>query len=449
MTKRKSTDADLKEPIPPARENECHFWIPRKRRYCHLAVNPHHHYCGQHAALEDKTRPGFVEVPGSERIPCPYDPGHNVAARALAKHLKICNKRPEPPHPYFCENINVSSPSSAASSPSVDKPSDPKAPEPAATTPRERLFDMPREAFHELAAKVRRLVAEITPTDLETVILSHPSMKERLAASGNGKHAIQQASLLGHINRQGMLVPGKLFLEFGAGKGELSKWLHIAVGESKHVLIDRGSFRQKFDANMKHSDSTWVERLSMDIKDLDLSAYPRTANQSMVAVSKHLCGAATDLTLRCIANFAEKSTNNGQIDGIIIALCCHHICRFGMYASPEFLARYDITESEFEFICVMSSWATCGSWEQRQAVENEGSADHQTNNDLAAEDPSEEHWTKMAFAEREALGLQCKQLLDLGRLDYVRTLGYDAELVKYVDRTKSLENVALVARRKA
>ncbi|KAJ3162127.1 hypothetical protein HDU86_005825 [Geranomyces michiganensis] len=448
----------MKEPIPPAKENECHFWVPRKRRYCHLAVNPNHQYCGQHAGLEDKTL--FADTPGNERVPCPYDPGHNVAARALAKHLRICNKRPEPPPSYFCENINVAL---ASSPPSQGQLSGEKEPD-LGSTARERLFDMPREAFLKLVAKVRRIAAEIIPTDFETIILSHASMKDRLNVSGNGKHAIQQASLIGHIERQGMLSPTKVFLEFGAGKGELSKWIHNAVGDpSSFVLIDRRNYRQKFDGFMKHCDATWAERISMDIKDLDLAAYSRTENQSMVAVSKHLCGAATDLTLRCIANFADKSSNGGHIDGIVIALCCHHICRFGMFAAPEFLTRYEITESDFESICVMSSWGTCGSWDQRQAVESERSPALQiadgalpakvesadaTKAQLAAEDPADEHWTKMAFGERETLGLQCKRILDYGRLEYVRGLGYDADLVYYADRTKSLENLALVAKRR-
>ena len=37
--------------------------------------------------------------------------------------------------------------------------------------------------------------------------------------AGNGKHALQHASLLGHMDRLGFLDPKYTFLEFGAGKG--------------------------------------------------------------------------------------------------------------------------------------------------------------------------------------------------------------------------------------
>jgi len=49
------------------------------------------------------------------------------------------------------------------------------------------------------------------------------------------------------------------------------------------------------------------------------------------------------------------------------------------------------------------------------------------------------------FQGREKLGLQCKRLLDIGRVRYLKEHGYDAELVYYVDKETSLENLALMA----
>lgn len=46
---------------------------------------------------------------------------------------------------------------------------------------------------------------------------------------------------------------------------------------------------------------------------------------------------------------------------------------------------------------------------------------------------------------RERLGLQCKRLLDIGRVRYLKEHGFDAELVYYVDKDTSLENLALMA----
>lgn len=51
----------------------------------------------------------------------------------------------------------------------------------------------------------------------------------------------------------------------------------------------------------------------------------------MVWFSKHLCGNATDLTLRCAKNYIlnsknENSINKNPIESIVIATCCHNRC---------------------------------------------------------------------------------------------------------------------------
>lgn len=45
----------------------------------------------------------------------------------------------------------------------------------------------------------------------------------------------------------------------------------------------------------------------------------------------------------------------------------------------------------------------------------------------------------------EGVGLECKRLLDLARIHYLRQNGMRTELVNYVDRDTSLENVLLLA----
>lgn len=55
------------------------------------------------------------------------------------------------------------------------------------------------------------------------------------------------------------------------------------------------------------------------------------------------------------------------------------------------------------------------------------------------------HIPGLDFDAREKLGQQCKRLLDIGRVMYLREKGFDAELVYYVDKETSLENLALMA----
>ena len=50
--------------------------------------------------------------------------------------------------------------------------------------------------------------------------------------------------------------------------------------------------------------------------------------------------------------------------------------------------------------------------------------------------------------EREKLGYWSKNLIDYGRLCFLKKYGFDAELVAYVDQSYTIENTALMATRK-
>lgn len=68
---------------------------------------------------------------------------------------------------------------------------------------------------------------------------------------------------------------------------------------------------------MQQTHKSTVERCSIDIKDLDLSKVPALTRASgdkkkVVALSKHLCGSATDITLKCLMNYDEAQKAAGQ-----------------------------------------------------------------------------------------------------------------------------------------
>uniref|UniRef100_A0A2D4FGA3 tRNA:m(4)X modification enzyme TRM13 n=3 Tax=Micrurus TaxID=8634 RepID=A0A2D4FGA3_MICCO len=157
------------------------------------------------------------------------------------------------------------------------------------------------------------------------------------------------------MKRLHLLGPGNCFVEFGAGRGKLSHWLDIALQDARDVhflLVERASTRFKVDG--KHRKS-YFERLQVDIQHLCLSKVPLLVeeNLSLIGTGKHLCGAATDLALRCLVDTYVNSRaeekegsvtkrikidcpgqkhskcaaeNQSPIAGIVIALCCHHRC---------------------------------------------------------------------------------------------------------------------------
>jgi tRNA:m4X modification enzyme len=396
----------------------------------------------------------------------------------------------------------------------------------------------------------------IIPADL--LILYRKAVK-------NIKHAHQQASLLGHMQRLDMLDdPTSCYIEFGAGRGELSNYLKIAIddhGAATFVLVDRTPSRNKFDNAILGLEQikSLVKRHTMDIKDLVLADVPElrrdvTATQRepplkkdiveaadeneapkepeyvdkkpVVAMSKHLCGGATDLTLKCLANYQqryvpstlfwmfsfgspknvfviplsislhserEKSSLPSPVKGILIALCCHQLCHHYMYPNQEFLKEIDISPEEFVYLTRMSSWAVSvnntipehASGSSSTLIDDKETTtdgfiadddEHRVENDKALEElgyvinllaknylrsdriaqrsakPTHSlvaairsHLPTLDFQARERLGQQCKRLLDVGRVRYLQKHGFDAELVYYVDRGTSLENLALMA----
>lgn len=104
--------------------------------------------------------------------------------------------------------------------------------------------------------------------------------------------------------------------------------------------------------------------------------------QSVIAVSKHLCGAATDLALNALVNFlpnkepkSGKESQAGIVEnpllGLMIALCCHHRCDWRTFAGKKYLLEtVGFTRNEFTLLCGLTSWAVCGSGKPR----NKGTA---------------------------------------------------------------------------
>jgi hypothetical protein len=149
------------------------------------------------------------------------------------------------------------------------------------------------------------------------------------------KHLIQDSSIIAHAQRRGIISSSssssssaaaaaaaaaayrgfssedcvkeeeeKVFVEFGAGKGMLS----LAVAQifpSVHVaLVDReeGRARSTTDKSILRCGGTLC-RLTIDIRHLVLSR-AGWSRRPVVGMSKHLCGVATDLSLRCLHSYA-------------------------------------------------------------------------------------------------------------------------------------------------
>ncbi|XP_040897234.1 tRNA:m(4)X modification enzyme TRM13 homolog [Toxotes jaculatrix] len=440
----------------------CAFFVEKKNRFCKMIVGRGKMFCGEHATMEE----GESSSSG-RRIVCPLDPKHTVSEDKLDKHLKKCNSRDKDKPVYYVENVNAG-------------PADGDEP-----VQQVSLSEQSRTEVESLLDKLRTAVRGLQ-CDVEDSVLSHPVLQEELSNPKNGssahKHLKQQSSILGHLEQLGLLGGGRCFVEFGAGRGKLSHWIHEALKTREDLqllLVERCSTRFKVDG--KHRDAgAEFERLQVDIQHLDLSKVPllRQKKLPLVGVGKHLCGAATDLTLRCLLETpglreetepppkrpktsdlaaepdpgpasdpgADPGPVLSPVLGLAVALCCHHCCVWHHYVGQEFFRQRGLGAVEFSAFCRMSSWATCGLRPSNQ--------DHPPQNLTNQRRDDEEHEAAeetdaassfLSAGEREQLGRLCKLLIDSGRLHFLRSKGFNGKLTRYVGAQVTLENVLLTA----
>ncbi|KNE62378.1 hypothetical protein AMAG_07601 [Allomyces macrogynus ATCC 38327] len=421
-SKRRKTKEPPAIPPVPDKPNQCHFLVKRKWRYCSLAARKGKKYCGEHAHLD-----GSEAKPNDPRVPCPLDPNHTVQQSRIEEHLTKCNSRIVPV-PYRVVDFNLV-----------------HAPFTYAVVP---LQARSRDEIAALIAKVREayeaMLAEHGP--IELVELDHAALDDKKKVKGTWKHVRQQASLVAHLERIGALEKDRAFVEFGAGKGELGHYVQSALAAKSitapFYTVDRSNFRLKFDRYMA------VERLALDIKDLDLTKV-ESLNLPVVALSKHLCGGATDLTLTCLGHYADAVQPKEGISHVVIALCCHHRCSRETYVGMPWLERFGVSVDEVPVLGQMGGWAICGP-ERVAAAAEDGEEGEEPEHEVSAEEQAAaaapgEHYSGLSHAEREEIGFMVKRVLDYGRVVWLKEHGMDGKLVYYVDRAVSLENCALIA----
>lgn len=409
----------------------------------------------------------------NDRVKCPFDHGHSVRKEELARHLKKCNavKRTNIENEvWFTLDANVL----RASEPEIE------------------LGEVTFEEFTEWIDYVNKAYSSIAPdsslsaAELHPVIqLSHECLAPRLVQLSNKKHAIQQSSLIAHLDSAHLLKCNNYYVEFGCGRGELSRYvnhglmlLHSQSKDTsykpKFLLIDRDSMRLKLDNKIitdtedAEISTPQVNRFKTDIKDLDLVAEPRlssleNSDTQMVAISKHLCGAATDLTIQCLANYSSSSRQANQIPlaGALIALCCRQRCTYSTFPITRLPSSELVTSRGFKILTKMSSWAVCGrrrptinkelNFTNTQKDAQEG--DHQDEEDEGYEADCDGsvnhaplHASRLHIEAREEIGFKVRALLDHARIMNIRERfdGYDAKLFRYVERGVSYENMALL-----
>ncbi|VAH97553.1 unnamed protein product [Triticum turgidum subsp. durum] len=240
------------------------------------------------------------------------------------------------------------------------------------------------------------------------------------------KHVVQQVSIMGNMETFGLLPRGgaedatkeialknaPAVVEFGAGRGYLTQMLADCYGIKNIFLVERRSYKLKADRSLRQNEGVKLERLRIDIEDLSLRGVKALSGSQYLAIGKHLCGPATD---------------------------------------KAFLSGLGIAEEEFHAMTWFSSWAVDGDHSSQDSLESEDSSSEVIRNRVTEKpDPEivgvERIIRGIPGVERSALGFMCKDVIDTGRLLWLRSKGLDADLVSYVPSDVSPENHLLMAK---
>jgi len=236
------------------------------------------------------------------------------------------------------------------------------------------------------------------------------------------------------------------YVELGSGKGLLT--FHLAQAVQAYVktpetsallLVDRESHRHKRDNKLKSMPKIQVERMRVDLADFALGQIEAVKIcDKTVGFSKHLCGEATDLALKCLL---ENNSLDHKVSGILIATCCHHKCAWNSYVGQKYFREWGFQEEDFLPLTNMSSWAVCGTG-------SAGFADG-FECDLEAMKTGWKPNLNMALTmpEKRILGVFSKRILDYGRILYINEFGFRAHLSTYASLKDTLENMAMIATR--
>ncbi|XP_011501388.1 PREDICTED: tRNA:m(4)X modification enzyme TRM13 homolog [Ceratosolen solmsi marchali] len=376
----------------------CQFYLERKKRYCRMTVKKDKRFCGEHQSNYNELNKII-----NERIPCPLDLSHTIYKSKLSKHLKVCNaKVNESIQPiYIVKGINLGK---------------------SAISPNEiRLPEIDQSIINIVLNKIEKSYDKLP--EIPEEILKHEVLEKELSNPIYGteakKHLLQASSLLGHLAQADLINDNTCFIEFGAGRGKLTYWLVQMIKDRRNtsvVLIDRSSHRHKRDNKLKNEKfEINVTRVRADIGDINLNDIPAVSDMPVrVAFAKHICGAGADLTFRCMTNLIKNC--NGSKVGIVVAFCCHHRCEYSHYVGHNYLENEGFTKDEFPILFKIASWATCG-------IKQYNKTD----------------------SKRESIGRKSKTLINWGRLEYLKSFGFNGRLVYYITRDTTLENMCIIA----
>uniref|UniRef100_A0A7N0USM8 tRNA:m(4)X modification enzyme TRM13 n=1 Tax=Kalanchoe fedtschenkoi TaxID=63787 RepID=A0A7N0USM8_KALFE len=437
-------------------ETRCKFWLPKKNRNCSNACLKGSSFCGNHTQRSDE-----------KWVQCPVDPSHCVLEQNLEAHVRKCplvkQVKSLAEQRYYQKGINGGDWAGEVRQTIV-----------SSETKRTAVYNMSVAQFSDLLRRIEAVYASICGDIGESYKVPEACglwIKGEVDRNVpfQEKHVVQQASILGNLEELGVLekfnesaevdvgesndenVPA--VVEFGAGRGYLTQMLADCYGVKKVFLVERKAYKLKAERSLRQKESLIVERLKIDIEDLNLDAVESLWRKPYLAVGKHLCGPATDLTIKCTLRDKSNpvlSVNKNhckRLHGLAIATCCHHLCQWVHYANKKYFLNLGFTEDHFNAITWFTSWAVDADHGSNVVDAMDSRMTFQPSKEMNGRGTTVDDVVRsMSVTDRAILGFKCKEIIDMGRLLWLKEHTMESRLVKYVPSNISPENHLLVAR---
>ena len=412
-----------------------------------------------------------------DRIPCPLDPNHTVPSHRLISHLKVCPRATQAAAAAACRHhvagINAGDPCVAPHA------------TPDAAARRAAAAALDEAGWPALTARMLAAADVVAPLQSGAVDDGAPPRApvKNLSAYGgrapppsSAKHDAQNDAIVASSAASGAFgrkenENGLLIVEAGAGRGYLAAAAAAALPHAALALIDIAPGRKRADRHLRHRR---LARVTADLADIDVGAIevgwpvekkgddehgattatgddpsrpPPPPLTHVTILGKHLCGQATDFTLRAALRVARLGGTSTHADapprpalaGLAVAPCCHHRLVWEHYLGRDDFMEAGFSRAEFELVAFATTWATNAHGARPPVATAEDGGESCDASAAAAE------WRRKR-EEREVAGGAAKRLIDgcRARAVVAAGAGLAASLAPYVGQGVSPENRLLV-----
>lgn len=455
MFKKRKMEKSTKKIIYKGKEKEipsqnpdpklCEFYIIGKFRYCRFEKVKDSQFCIYHIPNENE-----------EFLICPYDPKHRILKSKYKNHLKTCNtlkaKKEYESNPWYSHNINHAKdekkylPNSDELNQMYNsKWEDFSSEEYANMLDKIIMTYNTVKGMYEKYVKDNNIEEYIKSLDNEVVkyslsginINAEKDLKSTDQIVHSTKHSIQNKAISLCLLKSGIINKdlNYVIVEFGAGKGGLSKEINDLTNEAYiNILLERQGMRNK-----KEAKSKTMLRYKTDIIDFDLNYIDNTDKLgdslekdiiekikkgfNIIGVAKHICGCAFDLSLSCLFNYSKFD----NIKGLCMATCCHHICRAELLNHLDFfIEKLNLTVKEIIFLFKATSWIFGKINIKEKEIKHD-------------------EIFKKKNISRKHIGLISKYIVDLARSLLLIEKGFKVCYLKYCDNGITTENNLILA----